>query len=154
MDRREFLCPGYAETTFLFDREEIMSSRARIVVVLLAAIVAAGCQSGAGNGDLTEDEQKKLMWVAQENVASFGAPPLIPAEHEFEIGSDVSAFENGGDVCLDCHADDSEDDAPQTSHPERHNCLQCHVPQAAETAAGDDFMVDNSFVKYDPGAGK
>ena len=129
-----------------------MSSRAAIVAILLAAFVAAGCQSGAGNRDLTEDEQKKLLWVAQENVSSFGAPPLIPADHEFEIGSDVSAFENGGDVCRDCHADDSEKDIPQTSHPERHNCLQCHVPQAAETAAGIDFKVENNFTKYDPGA--
>lgn len=131
-----------------------MSSRARIVGVLLTVIVAAGCQSGAGNGELTADEQKKLLWVAQENVASFGAPPLIPADHEFEIGSDVSAFENGGDVCRDCHADASEEDIPQTSHPERHNCLQCHVPQAPETAAGIDFKVENSFTKYDPGAVK
>jgi nitrate reductase cytochrome c-type subunit len=126
----------------------------RIVIVVTAAVLVAGCQSGVKTTDLTEDDQKKLKLVAQENVASFGAPPMVPAEHKFEIGSDIYSYENGGESCLDCHEDDSDEDVPQTSHPERHNCLQCHLPQRDDSATAADFQVDNVFTKYDPGKTK
>lgn len=122
----------------------------KIVLFTLLAAVFVGCQSGIDTTDLTEDEQKKLLLVAQENVASFGAPPMIPPEHEFVIGEDIYGFENGGEPCLDCHGDESEEDIPQTSHPDRRNCLQCHLPQMDETAKGKDFLVGNTFDKFDP----
>jgi nitrate reductase cytochrome c-type subunit len=117
-------------------------------------IIVAGCQSGVKTGDLTDDEQKKLAFVTKQNVASFGAPPMIPADHDFVVGEDIFGYENGGDACLDCHGDDSDEDIPQTSHPERHNCIQCHLPQLDDTSAEGDFKVDNSFTKYDPGAAR
>ncbi|UCH84111.1 MAG: hypothetical protein JSW50_00015 [Candidatus Latescibacterota bacterium] len=127
-------------------------------IILFLVVVLVGCQSGGEPvGDttaLSENDQKNLELVAQDNVAYFGAPPLIPAEHSYVIGEDVMHHENGGPVCLDCHGSGDEEDAPQTRHPERHNCLQCHVPQAEETAGEKDFKMDNSFAKYQPGGGK
>jgi len=124
----------------------------RVVVVALAVVFAAGCESGVDTSELSGEEQKHLESLAGENVASFGAPPLIPVDHEFVIGEDIYHFENGGDACLDCHGDESEKDVPQTTHPERHNCLQCHVPQTVDTWAEGDFKVDNTFNRYDPDA--
>lgn len=126
----------------------------KFAAVALAAILIAGCQPGVETADLTEDEQKELAFVAKQNVSSLGAPPMIPADHDFVIGEDIYGFENGGDACLDCHADDSDEDTPQTSHPERHNCLQCHLPQLKDASSEDDFKANNEFIKYDPGAGR
>lgn len=122
----------------------------KIVTVAVAAAMVAGCQSGVQTTELSADQQKKLRYVEQENVASFGAPPLIPEGHEIEIGTDVYHYENGGDACLACHADESEEDVPQTTHPERYNCLQCHVPQRGDSSTERDFKVDNTFTKYKP----
>lgn len=45
------------------------------------------------------------------------APPLIP--HGVFMRKD----------CLGCHGDPSRKEISQTTHPERWNCLQCHVEQ-------------------------
>ena len=45
-----------------------------------------------------------------------GAPPFIP--HEVEADTE----------CLDCHRL-GDNDAAITPHPERVNCLQCHITQ-------------------------
>ena len=122
--------------------------------VVLAVLVMAACQSGVDSTNLTEGEKKNLSFVDQENVAMYGGPPLIPANHDFVIGEDIDHFSNGGNDCLDCHNDESEEEATQTTHPERHNCLQCHVPQTEDTSIAGDFKVDNVFTKYKPGVGK
>lgn len=57
-----------------------------------------------------------------------GAPPLVPHEIEEESG------------CLDCHRL-GDNDAPITSHPERVNCVQCHIPQRE----GVKPFVENTF---------
>lgn len=50
-------------------------------------------------------------------------PPLMPHR--------VFMREN----CLVCHGDASRDDIVQTTHPERLNCVQCHVEQESGVAA-------------------
>jgi len=57
-----------------------------------------------------------------------GAPPLIP----HEVGEDTA--------CLDCHRL-GENDAVITSHPDRFNCIQCHIPQNMDIKP----FVENTF---------
>ncbi len=45
-----------------------------------------------------------------------GAPPLIPHDVEDE------------GICLDCHRL-GENDAMIVPHPDRFNCVPCHIPQ-------------------------
>ncbi len=49
-------------------------------------------------------------------------PPLIP--HRVFMR----------EKCLVCHADPSRREVTQTTHPERLNCLQCHVEQRVQAA--------------------
>ncbi len=128
--------------------------RIRNCLVVLAVMTLVACQSGMDSANLTEDENKKLSFVDQENVAMFGGPPMIPASHEIVIGEDIDHFSNGGQDCLDCHYDESEEEATQTTHPERYNCLQCHVPQLKDDRLEGDFAVENGFDKYSPGGEK
>lgn len=51
-----------------------------------------------------------------------GAPPVMP--------HDTFLREN----CRACHAGPAAREALRTSHPERENCVQCHVPRRAATA--------------------
>jgi nitrate reductase cytochrome c-type subunit len=120
-------------------------------ILLLGLLLVMGCESKVQESDLSQEDQYKLELASHENVASFGAPPLIPADHDFVVGDDIAHYENGGQICLDCHHEPDEEEAPQTTHPERYNCLQCHVPARAETAGADDFKVENTFIKYTPG---
>ena len=120
-----------------------------LFLVLTVLLLVVACEQEA-SGPLTEDQELNLRLAEAENVKSFGAPPMIPSGHSFEIGNDVAESENGGDVCLECHYADGEEDAPQTLHPERHNCLQCHIPDADETATEEDFKVENTFEKFVP----
>lgn len=117
-------------------------------VLIVAAIVS--CQTSGREVALSEDDEVSLARLSQENVAYFGAPPMIPLDHDFVVGEDIRLSQNGGQDCLDCHDDAEEEDAPQTSHPERYNCMQCHLPQLDETAWESDFKVDNTFQKYEP----
>jgi nitrate reductase cytochrome c-type subunit len=57
-----------------------------------------------------------------------GAPPLIPHEIEDET------------TCLECHRL-GDNDAPITSHPERVNCVQCHIAQDLSVKP----FVENTF---------
>ncbi len=119
------------------------------ILFLFSSLIA--CQGEEkSNAPLTDAQKLNLELVNQENVASFGAPPLIPADHPIEIGEDLLQSENGGPICLDCHYNPDEEDAPQTLHPKRHNCIQCHIPAAEETATADDFKVVNEFKKHIP----
>ena len=117
--------------------------------VMIVAVLLS-CQTSVREVELTEGEKVSLARLSQENVVYFGAPPMIPRDHDFVIGEDIRLSENGGQDCLDCHYDPDEEDAPQTSHPERHNCVQCHLPLLDETAWENDFRVENTFEKYQP----
>ena len=121
-----------------------------MTVLLLFSLLAACQEEQRSNAPLTDAQKLNLKLVNQDNVASYGAPPMIPAEHPIEIGEDLKQSENGGPICLDCHYNPDEEDVPQTLHPKRHNCIQCHIPAAAETAAADDFKVVNNFKKQIP----
>ncbi len=118
------------------------------IILLLTVILLASC---AKNSDekLTAQDSLKLKMVKQENVSLYGAPPLIPADHPVEVGEDVALHENGGEACLECHNSPDEEDAPQTLHPERNNCLQCHIPATDNPAEGDELSVENVFKKVD-----
>ena len=56
---------------------------------------------------------------------SGGIPPAIP----HRVGDDAT-----GQFCSSCHKEGVKG-APQTSHPERLGCTQCHVPGEAKKAA-------------------
>lgn len=64
----------------------------------------------------------KTFWQGLEEPqkgsrAFEGAPPTMP--HRLFMRKN----------CLSCHGPDNSDKALRTSHPERVNCLQCHVAQ-------------------------
>ena len=120
-----------------------------MILLLLLLVLVVGCEQKS-NKPLTEAQLAALDEAKQPNVALLGAPPMIPEDHPFDITEDISSFENGGQACLDCHDNKDEEDAPQTKHPERHNCLQCHIPITDETATDQDFSVENTFEKYVP----
>lgn len=61
------------------------------------------------------DEPENLEADARQ---SGGAPPVIP----HSVADDAS-----GEQCNSCHKEGVKG-APQTSHPERLGCTQCHVP--------------------------
>lgn len=76
----------------------------------------------------------------QKLQAYRGAPPTIP--HDIK--------ELGRKRCLDCHFQGLDlglkgGEAYKTPHPERANCLQCHLPQKDV-----DLFKDNSFVPLAP----
>jgi len=60
-----------------------------------------------------EQKQEKYLHI---NEAYIGAPKTI--KHDMD----------GYEDCLSCHTDNGDEDATQTPHPERINCIQCHVP--------------------------
>ena len=120
------------------------------VVALLAVglLGLVACQQGVDT-DLTEEQLLNVELASAENVAVYGSPPMIPADHPIVMNEDYSGFENGGNGCLECHNSEDED-VPQTLHPDRHNCVQCHIEVTDETATADDFKVENDFEKYVP----
>ncbi len=120
-------------------------------IVFLMLFVACSKQDKEPTIPITETDQKNLELVEKDHVAFFGAPPMLPKTHPSlgEHGHVIT--ENGGKNCLDCHSTVREGiNIPQTSHPERKNCLQCHIPDNDETATKDDFKVDSNFKKYTP----
>lgn len=121
-----------------------------MTLLLLASFLVACQAEERSDAPLTDEQKLNLELVNQENVRVFGAPPLIPVDHPYEIGEDLKESENGGPVCLDCHYNEDEEDTPQTLHPKRHNCIQCHIPAVEETATADDFKVANDFEKHIP----
>ena len=118
--------------------------------ILVVFLFFVACQNGMNKKALSELEQINLNLIKQENVAIFSSPPLIPADHEVIVGEDISSYVNGGDECLDCHNDNDNEDVVLTRHPERYNCLQCHIPQTPESAGAGDFTMQNTFNKYNP----
>ncbi len=121
------------------------------VISMIIVFVFAACtvQQSEETTALTALDSLNLKMLPKENVAVLGSPPLIPANHEVVIGEDVRFSVNGGAACLDCHGDEEQsEDVPQTLHPERHNCMQCHIPAAEESATEKDFKVENRFDKH------
>ena len=116
-------------------------------VMFLFLLAACKEEPKKKNEPLTAKDSLNLKLVKNDNVALLGSPPMIPKDHPVEIGDDISLHQNGGQDCLDCHDDPEEEDAPQTLHPERHNCLQCHIPERDDIASEEDFKVDNVFKK-------
>ncbi|NUO83151.1 hypothetical protein HUU05_24025 [candidate division KSB1 bacterium] len=118
--------------------------------VMPHALRNRACLDCHANGMITEGKQAPITphpqfancqqcHVPQQNVALFrenafqravkpaalpkanpSGPPLIPHR--------VFMREN----CLVCHNDPARKEVVQTTHPERANCRQCHVPQNAE----------------------
>lgn len=67
-------------------------------------------------------------WPEVDGRALEGSPPWIP--HGFEMRAD----------CLACHGGPAAVAEVRTTHPERANCRQCHVPASSEDAsAGEVF---------------
>jgi len=125
----------------------------KIMSLFVILFVLIGCEQNVKVSDkpLTAADSLNLKLVTQAQVASFGAPPMIPQDHPVVIGEDINPSQNGGESCLECHHNsDMADDVTQTKHPERNNCLQCHIPVKEETATANDFQVDNTFQKYEP----
>jgi len=124
-----------------------------ITLLVVLNIAWVGCEQHVRVSDkpLTAADSLNMKLVSHQNVASFGAPPMIPAEHPVVIGEDVEKSKNGGEACLECHSNtDMVDEVVQTQHPERNNCMQCHIPMAEESATAQDFRVENVFEKYQP----
>lgn len=121
------------------------------IALLLLVVMLIACQvEERSNAPLTDEQKLNLELVSKDNVALYGSPPLIPTEHPIEIGEDFKETENGGEACLECHNNKDEEDAPQTLHPDRHSCTQCHIPASEESATTEDFKVANSFEKHIP----
>lgn len=116
------------------------------LLIFVSMLLLASCAK-ENNGELSSEDSLRLRLVKQENVSYFAAPPLIPAEHPVEMGVDIDMISNGGDDCLECHNDPEDEDAPQTLHPERFNCLQCHIPQREDIAEENELDVENEFKK-------
>ena len=83
----------------------------------------------------------EMCHVYQHEVADFAANPFVPFQARPYVGSKdptgrppvvphrILLREN----CTACHGAAGQAGAPVTTHPERVNCRQCHVPQ---TGAG------------------
>jgi len=91
-----------------------------VIMILGILLSLSGCNSVQQD---VKGGETALMPRAFE-----GAPPLIPHEIEDETG------------CLECHRL-GDNDAPITSHPERVNCVQCHVTQDLSVKP----FVENTF---------
>ncbi|MCK5126066.1 MAG: hypothetical protein KAR42_07405 [candidate division Zixibacteria bacterium] len=120
-----------------------------VLLILMVLFLVVACDQKSSE-PLTEDQKQALEQASANNVSLYGAPPLIPKDHPIEIGEDVSQFENGGEICLECHNDAENEEAPQTGHPERNNCLQCHVTELDDDATAEDFKIENTFEKHVP----
>ncbi|MFQ5602425.1 MAG: hypothetical protein ACE5HS_04085 [bacterium] len=125
----------------------------KILSVSFMILVFMACQqkTKVSNEPLTAADSLNLQLVLKEHVASFAAPPMIPQDHPVAIGEDIEQTLNGGEDCLECHNDpEQKDEIIQTLHPQRHNCLQCHLPVVEDSATDRDFKVANSFEKIQP----
>jgi nitrate reductase cytochrome c-type subunit len=124
-----------------------MKRCALLLVVAIALLLACNqvCEE-----PLSEDQVAAAQSAQNENVASLGAPPMMPVEHPVIAGEDYDMSANGGEVCLECHNVEGEEEIPQTKHPERKNCVQCHLQATEEVDNEQDFKVGNDFKKYAP----
>ena len=79
-------------------------------VIFALAVFLAAC-AATGRKAKTEGPLKETTLLPK---ALEGTPPFIPHDVEADTG------------CLDCHRL-GENDAAITPHPERVNCVQCHI---------------------------
>jgi predicted CXXCH cytochrome family protein len=120
----------------------------KTLLIVTIALLVAGCSESTPS--LTEAQQHSIELARADHVPSYGAPPMMPAEHPVVVFDDFESVSNGGETCLDCHGDPDNEEATLTTHPERNNCVQCHIAVTAETATDQDFRVENTFEKYIP----
>jgi nitrate reductase (cytochrome), electron transfer subunit len=90
------------------------------VEVALPAGASAFRASGGGVPALTALDWATTAWPRTGVRAMEGSPPAIP--HDLQLRGN----------CLACHAGPSAVAEIRTTHPERANCRQCHVPAEAE----------------------
>ena len=101
-----------------------------VVALLLAAGLGAAQEPKESSKQETQQEkQKPRTWP---NRLYFGSPPTVP----HEVGEDFAQ-------CLVCHEADSM--GPETPHPTRIRCRQCHVKEQLEAQVDTDFRA-NTFV--------
>jgi nitrate reductase (cytochrome), electron transfer subunit len=87
------------------------------VEIALPAGASAFRAVGAGaTSSLAALDWKTADWPSIDQRAMAGSPPVIP--HDLQLRGN----------CLACHAGPSAVAEIRTTHPERANCRQCHVP--------------------------
>ena len=99
---------------------------ARAVLALGAAALLT-----AGVSFAQEKKPETKAPRTRPNRLYFGSPPTVP----HEVGEDFAQ-------CLVCHEADSM--GPETPHPTRIRCRQCHVKAQLEAKADTDFRT-NAF---------
>jgi nitrate reductase (cytochrome), electron transfer subunit len=77
-------------------------------------------------------------WPQAGRAALLGAPPAVP--HSFQLREN----------CLACHMGAGAVEEIRTTHPERANCRQCHVPAASDT---DVFVRSSAAITAAPTGG-
>jgi cytochrome c-type protein NapB len=75
---------------------------------------------GAATPPFVPLDWRPAAWPATSQRALEGSPPLIP--HDFHMRTN----------CVACHIGPGGVQEVRTTHPERSNCRQCHVPAAPE----------------------
>lgn len=107
-------------------------SRAFLAVSLVVAAAAGGC---ARNERAARTGPERLLYRSAQRAYD-GAPPAVPH----------AVRELARQACLDCHKEGldlgAQGMAPRAPHPERGECLQCHVEQDRKTA----LFAANAFV--------
>ncbi len=92
--------------------------------MVVLSVYLAGCAATARETKIKKPPAKTTLLPR----AFEGAPPFIP--HEVEVDME----------CLECHRQ-GDNDAVITSHPERVNCIQCHIRQNMDVMP----FIENTF---------
>jgi nitrate reductase (cytochrome), electron transfer subunit len=98
------------------------------VEVRVPAVGSAFRVNGGTPAPLAALDWKTAKWPRIDQRAMPGSPPVIP--HDFQLRGN----------CLACHAGPSAVAEIRTTHPERANCRQCHVP-------AKPYEVDGEFTR-------
>jgi len=101
-----------------------------LFIALTAMLVLSACEERdrrAAAGRVAREVAVRTRAHAERRLYE-GAPPVVP--HDID--------ELGRERCLHCHGEgdavnpDTGYPSPQTPHPQRINCRQCHVTRAAQ----------------------
>lgn len=121
-------------------------------------VVGIGLPTGGANSICLQchvpDAQPPLLvpvdwrpaaWPVTEQHALPGSPPAVP--HDLQLRGN----------CLACHIGPAGVEEIRTTHPERANCRQCHIPAVAAPAHGAadvtaDDTAEDAFVRPLDGA--
>lgn len=76
---------------------------------------------GVANTPFIPLDWRALAWPRLNQAALVGSPPTIP--HDLQLRGN----------CLACHMGEGAVEQLRTTHPERANCRQCHVPASSDT---------------------